>query len=182
MKEYRQNEIIVDRAVAVWQRLLESPTYDNGDSSLTGFVASSMARMIPSNANAAKLAAFGAALKRLLMTPHPEYGYYPTGLCTDYGPEGTLNQAAEESGLKMEFPWKTNSWLHEDCFAISAGYRAASVYHYPMPDGRWLLTTLHGSTEDNAKLVEYAAGGRPEFTIEDPDPGYVQAAEGIAVP
>jgi hypothetical protein len=37
-------------------------------------------------------------------------------------------------------------------------------HNLAMPDGRWLLTTLYGS--DINKVIEYAAGGKPEFSIE----------------
>ena len=85
-------------------------------------------------------------------------------LSVDYHPDKTLSTAAKAAGLQMEFPWKTTMWLSAGSLSLSAGYGAGSVYHYPLNDGRWLVTRLYG--EDIGKVVDYVQGGKPEFTIE----------------
>lgn len=119
--------------------------------------------MIPRNNTAEVLGAFGVALKRLLKIP-TEGGYYTTYLGVDYDPDLILRKAADEAGLKMQFPWKTRMVIQAKCLSFAVGYVAEDVYHYPLPDDRWLVTTLRGSDID--KIIEYVNGGTPEFVIE----------------
>jgi hypothetical protein len=167
------NPRIVDRAVELWKRMLANPEYkatcdDSGlEDQITMARAASMAKMIPSNATPERLEAFGVALKQRLMTPDPQRSScvaYPDTLHVDYGPDAMLGGAAEEAGLKLEWPWKTLMRLYDDRVGLAAGYAAGTVYHYPLNDGRWLMTTLQGS--DITKIIEYVDGGQPEFDIE----------------
>jgi len=158
-------EIIFERAVYLWKQLLSDPKYDNGDSSLRGAVASSMAKSLPSNASAEKIDEFGEALKSILMdeqTPEHERRF----LDVDYHPCTALANAAKAVGLKLEFPWKTTIRCQVDYLICSAGYGGEWLYHYPISDGRWLVTTLSGS--EITKVVEYVNGGRPDFRIDEP--------------
>lgn len=165
-KLYKPEEKIVDRAVELWKRMLKNPKFDNGDSSPTGFFAGAMAKMIPNNATDEVLQAFGEHLKNALMNIDPEYKseYYHSYLSVDYGPDKVLHTAAEKAGLKMEFPWKTTMHLWTDHVSVSAGYGAESIYHYPLSDGRWLMTTLSGS--DISKIIAYCEGQELAFEIE----------------
>jgi hypothetical protein len=164
------NPRIVDRAVELWKRMLANPEYKaTGDESgledqLTMARAASMAKMVPSNAAPERLEAFGVALKQRLLTASPEYGTYPDTLHVDYGPDAVLGDAAKEVDLKLEWPWKTRMHLYDDRVGLAAGYAAGTVYHYPLSNGRWLMTTLQGS--DITKIIEYVDGGQPTFDIE----------------
>jgi hypothetical protein len=160
MKEYVANERIIDKAVEIWKGLLKNPKFDNGDNTPTGGMASIMAKMIPGNADDENLEAFGKYLKESLM--EEKYGGY---LSVDYGPCEKLNSAAEKAGLKVQFPWKTNMNIWSDWLYLSYGYGAESVYYYPLPDGKWLVTKLSGS--DIEKVKEYVLGGKPAFTVID---------------
>lgn len=46
------------------------------------------------------------------------------------------------------------------------GAAAPDVYHYPMPDGRWLVCKLRG--DDIHKVVALAMAGHGEWVIEGP--------------
>lgn len=168
VKEYRPSERIVDRAVSIWRRLLENPRYDNGDTSFPGGMCMAMAKMIPNNANADRLDSFCGHLRKWLLSPDDEQRgtfWSKQSLAVDYGPGRGLIEAAAASGLKMEFPWKTSMWINDDHLHVRAGYSAETFYHYPLADGRWLVTTLSGS--EISKVIEYIGGGKPEFHIEE---------------
>ena len=86
---------------------------------------------------------------------HVGSGHYENNLHVDYGPDMLLSQAAEEAGLKMEFPWKTNMWLHNDCVAVRNGYAAPVQYHYPLDEDsqQWCVTTMSGTDGDRQLLL-----------------------------
>lgn len=172
MSDDKTKSRLIARAAELWVRMLASPKYDNmGDTgtkkerSLMG-MASLMAHAIPSNATPGVLERFRESLVRRLREAMDgqEYGAY---LGVDYGPDATLAEAAEDAGLKMEWPWKTRMSISKDKVGVSSGYAAEYVNHYPLPDGAWLVTTLAGS--DISKVFEYIAGGKPEFRIESAD-------------
>ncbi len=166
MREYKPNPRIVARAAEIWVRLLRSPQYDNGETNPErNAMAQMLVRGIPSNATDEVLEKFRMALIEKLTTPK-ESGYIENSLRVDYGPDGTLADAANKAGLKMEWPWKTGMWLDTDHLSVEAGYSAESVYHYPLTDDRWLVTRLTGS--EISKVIDYVNGGKPEFLIESP--------------
>lgn len=169
---YQPNERIVDRAVHLWVQMLGDPKYDNlGPNSLEppdSFIANKMAAAIssqlPRNNTPEVLARFGAELKKLLMGPtkwKSDYGgeYEQTidYLGVDYQPDRALALAAERAGLVMKFPWKTTMHLRGDTLSVSCGYGAAHVYHYPLTNDRWLVTTLYG--DDMPKIIALVEGG-----------------------
>ena len=92
--------------------------------------------------------------------------YYENRVSCDYGPCQVITDAMKATGIEFTNPIKTNIWIEGNCISVSAGYGAREVYHYPISDGRWLITTLRG--EDISKVIEYVEGGTPEFTIEEP--------------
>lgn len=163
MRDYKPDRRIVERAAELWVRMLRNPKYDNGDASFQGFVCKSLAEKLPSNANDDVLEKFREALIESMMKEN-ERGYFYTSLYVDYGPDEALHNAAEEAGLKMEFPWKTGMQVRDDCLAVSAGYGGQYVYHYPLDNNRWLVTALSGT--DIGKVIDYVNGGKPEFVIE----------------
>jgi hypothetical protein len=153
------NKRIVERAADLWVKLLQNPRYDNGDSSQQGGMAAALAVTLPSNATDERLAAFRTELIRLLMQPGSR-----GMLDVDYQPDRTLSAAAKVAGLEMQFPWKTTMFLEEGYLSLTAGYGAGAVYHYPLKDGRWLVTRLQGGDID--KVIDYVQGGKPKFVIE----------------
>lgn len=160
----KPNEILIDRVVVIWKRLLGQPEYDNGDKGINGVLASGLASSLPNNSTPELFNKFGVELKKQLMEPN-ENGYYNRDTSVDYGPCKALADSAEAVGLKMQFPWKTNVTFWDKCVNVRAGYSAPCKHHYPMPDGRWLITTLSGDEID--KIIDYVNGGKPEFEVED---------------
>ena len=170
---YEPNALIVDRAVEVWKRLLRNPKYDAVGDDVESqranphmAFASLLAHNCRNNAEEpGVLDKFGEALRKRLMEKDPEYHCFETHLSVDYDPCRTLHQAAEEAGLKMQWPWKTTMHLDTDNLCVGVGYGAPYEYHYPLPDGRWLITGLNGKDID--KIIDYVQGGKPEFTVEE---------------
>lgn len=164
------NERITDRAVALWIRMLRNPKYDNMGETGTpeerqiNAMAGKRASMRSSNATNDILALFGKELRRRILDSEQPL-YSRTSLSVDYGPDTILADAAEHAGLEMQFPWKTNIYIRSTCLSVSFGYGAEAVYHYPMDDGRWLVTCLHGS--DIHKVIDYVTGGAPAFDVEE---------------
>lgn len=165
-KKYQPNERIVDRAIMVWTAMLENPKYDalgpNSPESLGTILSNTMTSMLTAAANKNNtptvLRRFGIELKKILMHGHKlkyndktEYETIPFYLTVDYHPDHHLSAAAERSGLKMEFPWKSSMFLDGDYLAESFGYGAPRNYHYPLSGNRWLVTRLSG--EDMPKII-----------------------------
>ena len=58
---------------------------------------------------------------------NPYWGSYMRTVGCDYGPDGSLRQAAEAAGIKPccpPFPLKTVMWINPDKVSVSHGYRA----------------------------------------------------------
>lgn len=156
--EYKPNELIIDRAVAIWKKILSNPMYKNtspGDSDLSSAFAGMMVDMLPKNNTPDILDLFGVHLKNCLMNKG-EYGYV-NYLRVDYDPDQYLSGAAKEAGLKMNFPWKTSMFLKNDYVSISYGYGAPRMNHCPLENDKWLVTSLSG--DDMKKVIEKANGG-----------------------
>lgn len=173
VEKYFPNERIVKRAVALWKRMLSNPTYDAlgtgprsaGDQITMGIGAPALANLLPRNNTPEVLDRFGESLIGLLMTPHGEGGYYITSLGVDYGPDQTLSAAAEASGLKMEFPWKTYMYIEADYVSVCNGYGADAVYHYPLDSTRWLVCRLAG--KDVGTVLDAVRSGSVDLPIEN---------------
>lgn len=155
------------KAAELWKSMLRKPTFDNGDKSEAGLFTSMLASLSPSNATDEILNVFGEKLTEKILTKSDKYPeYYPnTTLGSDYGPDLTLDQCANESGLKCQFPFKTVVWVMSDCVQVRNGYGAEAVFHYALDNGKWLVTTLCGSEIE--KIKKYVTDGTPlEFKVE----------------
>lgn len=145
------NERIVDRSIELWKRLLRNApnTLPNGG---------------PSNATPEVLEAFGQSLRKMLLTPDPRLQTYRHLVAVDPQPDEILRLAAEEAGLQVQFPENTTMFFRENSLGCTSK-RSEIVWHYPLPNGKWLVTTLQGSDID--KVIEYAAGGAPKFKVDE---------------
>lgn len=169
---YTPNERIIDRAITLWKRALEAPIYRNeplGAATSQNLMAGVMATMIPKNNTPDVLDAFGRELKDSLMRQHqgernPDYLFYERSLCVDYDPCTLLAKAATTAGLRMQFPWKTYMDIQQDCLSFSMGYGAETIYHYPLANDRWLLTSLRGG--DISKVIAAVDGGELKLLVE----------------
>jgi hypothetical protein len=169
------NEKTVDRAIEIWKRLLIKPKYDNlgprlfdytPEEAMPNLMATILAAKLPNNSTEEVLIKFGESLKIRLMNEMKQRGYPCAYLRVDYDPDTVLKGAAEDAGLKTQFPWKTSMHIDEKYVSVACGYQAPCIYHYPMPNDRWLMTSLHGTPEDIQKLVQLAEEGCPLFEVE----------------
>lgn len=174
-KEYQPNEQIVDHAVELWVDLLRKPVYDNGDRSFTGVMTTALLDQMPKNNDEETLARFGQELRKILLAPlewessrHDgtiqKYTTLFNDLDVDYHPNIPLAEAAKRSGLKMEFPIKTQMWLREEYLTFAVGYGAPTEYHYPLADGTWLVTKLSG--DDISKVIALVESGLIDRNLE----------------
>jgi len=174
------------RAAAIWRKLLEKPEYKNlcpEEEHPTEVVMCQMlAEMAPRNNTADVLNKFESALFKLTLERLKELdlrqkgagdrrGWVPPYLHirVDYGPDLLLRSAADEAGLDMEFPWKTdmNIDLERKVIDVSAGYRAPPATHHLCEEG-WLVCQLAGEREDVEKVIEIARGNKPKFDLFRP--------------
>lgn len=96
-----------------------------------------------------------------------EVYYQINTLTVDYHPCGILMEAATEAGLSESlFSIKSSiSFYNNKAVQERFGYASETIYHYPLPNGEWLITKLQG--EDMDKIINAALEGRlPELTIE----------------
>lgn len=160
---------ILERAAEVWMRLLRSPEYENGERGFPqkAFMLSMTDKLKP-NLTEEELQAFKRELFIILRDGHDtQWGRdFPTHLGVDYGECPALAVAAARAGVTIKlWPFKTNVYIRRDSVGVSAGYAAEEVNHYPMPDGRWLMTRLSGT--DMPKVIALAAAGQGEWDIEE---------------
>lgn len=156
---------IIDRAIHIWKQALSSPVYQNlgpGEFDMGSMMASAMADRLPKDNTPEKLLKFGEALKGLLVIN--DRGYFDGYLSVDYDPCQILYEAAKAADLKMKFPWKTRMNIDVDHISFAMGYGAPNIYHYPLTDGRWLVTSLYGN--EIGKVMAYVNGESPGFLVE----------------
>ena len=160
---------LIDRFIMIWKEFITYPKFDNGDNSETGIMTFLLQSSIQANSGKPtpeQLEAFGKRLKELLTTPN-DRGFYKTHVSTDYGPDATLADAMEFASITSEAPWKTSTYINvnSNSLSIASGYGAESQHHYPLKNGKWLVTTLQGS--DINLIFEYLDGSNPSFDVRD---------------
>ncbi len=100
----------------------------------------------------------------------PETYYFDRCLSTDYSPDKSLREAADEAGIPHKlFSWKSSVNVYDPAaVCASFGYAAPAIYHYPLSGGRWLITKLRG--EDMPLIIKAVEEGRlPELHVEEPE-------------
>ena len=116
------------RTAARWwaDHLRKGAKLDNGDRSDTGAVTHMMASVLQSKSaqkrTSEDIDRFEEVLYNKLFSP--EFTYFSLGV--DYGPCGTLADAAREAGCYLGMsclPWKTNMFfMTDDSVMVSLGY------------------------------------------------------------
>jgi hypothetical protein len=168
----KPNDRMIKRGVDIWCKKLFTPVFDNGDNSEAGGMAHVLATMNILNDKAKiddmpeKVEIFREALTDILIKERDENEYFRGWLSVDYGPCTQLHDAAEIAGIPdSQFSIKSDVSIRCDCVSTSFGYAADHIYHYPLEDGKWLLTSLSGSDID--KIIASASKGNPlDFIIE----------------
>lgn len=190
MTDRKTPDVIIERAVEIWCRMLANPRFDNGDQSDNGGMAMAL-HVINASHDLDKVNDFGqrlGAFRRVLterlkwlrdhegeqtgkrLSYGPEIVRCEYTLSTDYHPEKLLAEAATEAGIPHSaFSWKTDvSFYSPTHVSVKAGYAAQDVNHYPLPSGGWLITRLRG--EDMSAIIGAVEDGRlPELTVERPE-------------
>lgn len=175
-------EYVQRRAARIMRQLVGDPKFkieDEGSTSASGGMATALMSML-AKAQEPKddsvYEKFEERLVEILLKPwiwgsHDDKRWYAKAVVSldiDYHPCGPLGQAASDVGLGHgRFPPKTNlfmskgenSWNYSrrPYVSVSAGYRADTVYHYPvfMKDGQpqgWLVMAITGG--DIEKLLQ----------------------------
>ncbi len=179
---------IIERVALIWSRAIKAPKFDNGDrtgaTALAGPMAARLARNVTSAEDyPAKVEAFRLALIANLKSerdhdgePHPEPRYEghlralrPSTGC-DYGPDATLAEAAAIADLDTAvFPWKSTVDFYDGTsVSTSFGYGAPDENHYPLGDGRWLITSVQLRGPDRDVILRAVRDGRlPDLTVEE---------------
>lgn len=167
---------IIDKAVDLWCKKLMDPVFDNGDKSDHGFLSMALATINIETAKtkiqnmAERIEVFKTALRDELLRvrDNPKDGeYFSPWLDVDYHPCQLLADAAEKAGIpKSQFSCKSSVAMFSDCVQVSFGYAATHIYYYPLPDGRWLITSLRG--KDITKIIDsvISLGNPLNFLVE----------------
>ncbi len=173
MRDHPLNPILVDRAVELWKRALAAPVYNNlapGEDHMPSMLTNMMLTVAPKDNTPEKLKAFGEALKARIESPTTSHDgtftYYEDYMGVDYHPSRLLKDAAEDVGLNMPFPIKTGLNIDDDCVSFHMGYASSTMYHYPLADGRWLVTDLTGRADMLKIIACINAGHDLGLTIE----------------
>ncbi len=184
-------EYIQRRAAHIMRRLVGDPQFiieEPGRQTSSGSMASILATLAADKAKPSDdsvYQVFEDTLVGLMMQPtvltsgdgSRAWARTVTDLDIDYHPCEVLAEAAHIAGLsRLRFPHKTNVRTQRPYpgesrgyVSVSAGYRAASIKHYPvfMKDGQprgWVMFALHG--EDVEKLLTFIES---TVTIGDTD-------------
>jgi len=157
-------DVMIERAVELWCRKLHDPVFDNGDKTEQGFFTGVLANTnIQADKNkiddmGVRVEKFRKALVRTLKTERDSADYFYGHLSVDYAPCIELGLAANEAGIpESQFSCKSAVAIFEGWVVASFGYAAESTYHYPLPDGKWLVTSLVGS--DINKVIKQVMDG-----------------------
>ncbi len=107
-----------------WSKAIYSPTFDNGDKSRNGDMASLLATLLSASDPVTKdqAEAFKLALTELLMEKMQTCLSF--SIYVDYHPDQILVDAATRAGIRNTrcFPWKTYMSINSDRVEVSAGY------------------------------------------------------------
>ena len=154
MRKEISNQII-GRAVELWCRSLFNPAFNNGDNSEAGAMGHMLATMNMQNAKAgvddlrSRVEIFRKTLIANLIKKRDGGDYFNCWLDTDYHPCADLAEAAAIAGIPNSlFSCKSSVMMREGCVNSSFGYGIEGQNHYPLPDGKWLITTLSGGDID----------------------------------
>lgn len=164
MRDFKPNPVMVKRACYLWGEIVKAPTYkmthagSSKGENLTEMFSSGLNSMLQKPVTEAQIKIFKKKLFTTLTTKN-ERGRYESSLHVDYGPDEILFNAIELAKIsKSNLSIKTNMHVNTDCVMVSEGYGAPYIYHYQMPSGRWLVTSLNGLKEEIESLFNF-----PEF-------------------
>ena len=158
----KPSDRIIYRAVELWCRKLKEPVFDNGDNSHTGLLTNILADNIIQCDKSKiddldeRINKFKEILtKKLIALRDDDSGLFPKWLDVDYHPCKILTDSANIANIPLSlFSCKSTVNIEHDKIRASFGYAAPYVYHYPLPDGKWLITTITANNEEMQRIFE----------------------------
>ncbi len=163
------NQDYVKKIVDLWGDALLTPKFDNGDTSLLGGLVavnglSDIKNALENEGDLkSKIEIFKCTLTKIIneRLARDLSGLPPNiKLSTDYEPCYLLKIAANKAGINHSlFSIKSSVSIRNGLVTSSFGYDSTVNHYYPMPDGRWLATSLNGSDEDILNLIYHAMNG-----------------------
>lgn len=165
MEKPKATDRIIDKAVDIWCKKLYSPEFDNGDNSVSGVMCHSFALMnMEANKKSVsnmddQVSTFRKHLSSKLKQQRDDDEYFAAWLDVDYYPCAILSEAAEAAKIPPSlFSIKSHVSIKCNHVAASFGYGAMTENHYPLPDGKWLVTDLSGN-DDLALVINHVIHG-----------------------
>lgn len=158
---------LINKAVDIWCEALKQPKFDNGDGSITGAMTHLVANDLIAKTNESepeldkKILLFKEYLTAYLIEKSKKEGsYFWESLSCDYGPDKNLQFAADKACIPhVLFSAKSSVDINETFLEVKFGYGVKNTNYYPLPDGRWLKTTLRG--DDMEKVINSVINGNP---------------------
>jgi len=165
------SDLVISKAVDIWCKKLFNPVFDNGDNSAHGGMTHMLATMNIQNDKAgiddmaARVEKFRQVITAELvrLRDQPQDGeYFPSWLDADYGPCKVLGDAADKAGIpQSQFSCKSSVSMRANSLSVAFGYGAPNTNYYPLPDGRWLLTSITADDAEMGKIINSVFGGNP---------------------
>ena len=180
MTDLPSDQIIV-RAAELWSRAIVDGQWDNGDTSLPGVMVKTLVTQNRGHAidttglEIQKLAKqFRAAFIEVVIAMRDAVrdgreSFFRGHCRCDYSPDATLVEVCTKAAVDpILLPCKSDTWLYSGHVHVRFGYGDRSMNHYPLGDGRWLVTSLAGNDDnDMAPIIQAVLEGRlPELTVE----------------
>jgi hypothetical protein len=172
------SDLIISKAVDIWCKKLLTPVFDNGDNSIQGYPAYMLATMNIQNDKSkiddmeVRVEKFRQILTdeliRLRDIP-ADKEYFPPWLDVDYGPCKVLGDAADKAGIpQSQFSCKSSVFMRSGGLSAHFGYGANDINYYPLPDGRWLLTSITADESEMGKIIDSVMGSNPLGLVVEP--------------
>lgn len=124
---------IADMAAAWWGEAIQEPKFDNGPPSdglacvLGPMMANTLVEDVPDPTKVKFVIRLAEVIREKIQH---QVGAYSV-ISTDYGPDMTLGEIAEEFGIPAtNFPWKTVMWISRNHVSVSYGYGAPEKVLY----------------------------------------------------
>ena len=102
---------------------------------------------------------------------------------TDYGPDHSLANLADECGIRASWPNKsrmsiskvyTSDGSGDNCVAVATGYRAPTTYHY-LTDNGWLVAHVPVARQLHDLVIKGIAAGDVPTSVATFEPHSVPA-------
>jgi hypothetical protein len=165
------SDLIIRKAVDIWCKKLFVPVFNNGDNSVHGGMVLMLATINIQSDKAlvddmpARVETFRQVLTAELVRLRDEpldKEHFPPWLDVDYGPCRILGAAADKAGIpQSQFSCKSSVSMRANSLSAHFGYGVPDTNYYPLPDGRWLLTSIKADDAEMEKIICSVMDGNP---------------------